>query len=305
METRIKMILDKMVEDCILKEAGSVSYQFKTYVDYADIDNIQKVVKESIGSIKILEDDIVETVCNLEMEILDDLIAYDNNYSYIIEEFKKYTNDNELINYFTDNVYNYVDIYYSELDYITKTQIDIDITFSTYNERNHDMALISDILDNGAIHIEELEDTGIGVLLRYLGKDMTVWEEDSVFSQGLKEELLNVCNYMNEMTIGAKATIEDLIKISNKKVSKIIIDEDSITGLYSPWVGGGSILGIDLPNDVEIPITDLYKNYDDVGMVSITTSGYSGYTMEEVYGLCRSARKSIEVKWSKSDLIAL
>lgn len=296
MEKRIETILDKMVKDYTLRKTEGGGYLFKTYVDYRDIDSIHEMVRDYIEDIKILEDDIEDIVSNMEMEMLEDIQGYDNNTSYIIEEFKSYTNDKELIDYFIDNFYDYIDIHYSELDHIEDTELDIDVTFSTYNERNYDMGLISDILDNGASNIEELEDTGIGVLLRYLGKDMTVWEEDSVFSQELKEELLNVCNYMNEMTIGARATIEDLIKISNKKVSKIIIDKDSITGIYSPWVGGGSILGIDLPNDIEIPITDLYKNYDDVGVVGITTSGYSGYTMEEVYGLCRSARQSIEVK---------
>lgn len=296
MEKRVETILEKMVKDYTLGKTQDGGYEFRTYIDYWDIENIHEMVKGYIGDIKIPEDDMDGIVSSLEMEILDNLMECDSAFNYVLERFKSYTDDGELVDYFIANFYDYVNVYLSELDHIEDTELDIDITFSTYNERNYDMALISDILDNETVNIEELEDTGVGVLLGYLGEDVSILNGNSKLGQQFKDELLNILNNMNKVTVGAKATLGDLIKISNKEVDSIVIDKDSITGIYTPWVGGGSLLGIDLPNDIIVPLKDIYKDYDDAGVVGITTSRYHGYSMEEVYGLCGDERKLIEIK---------
>lgn len=55
-------------------------------------------------------------------------------------------------------------------------------------------------------------------------------------------------------------------------------------GIYDPWIGGGSVLGIELPADVIVPA-------DMVWSVWIDGTKMHGYDPGEVYGLCKSAWK--------------
>lgn len=65
-------------------------------------------------------------------------------------------------------------------------------------------------------------------------------------------------------------------------VDSITIDKSVMCGLFSPWGGGGSVLGVECEKDIKIPLSILF----DVSMDGEKTYGYD---VNEVYGLVGSA----------------
>ena len=60
----------------------------------------------------------------------------------------------------------------------------------------------------------------------------------------------------------------------------IILEKDTVTGLYDPWQGGGSVFEIQLERDVKLPVKYIRSALPDGG---------DGYAVESVYGMCGSA----------------
>lgn len=63
----------------------------------------------------------------------------------------------------------------------------------------------------------------------------------------------------------------------------IVIDKKVECGLFNPWLGGGSVLEIDCEKDIKIPTKAIWKAW-----IEVRGGCDSGYTVDEVYGLCRS-----------------
>ncbi len=109
------------------------------------------------------------------------------------------------------------------------------------------------------------------------------------FLETLGQELINMGSYMSvltflvEMTFGQALEIADsfLVSPTENDQREIIIKKNTITGLFDPWSGSGSLFEIELSNDVEIPI----------GIIrSAKPDGCDGsYSVSEVYGMCDSA----------------
>lgn len=69
-------------------------------------------------------------------------------------------------------------------------------------------------------------------------------------------------------------------RFNEKSKSYIVLDKKTMCGLYDPWGGSGSVLEIELDNDVKLPI-----KYAEI---CVEGCKMRGYDVDEVYGLIRS-----------------
>jgi len=127
----------------------------------------------------------------------------------------------------------------------------------------------------------------------------------SKFTQSCIQEFNNQFHCMSCMTFLVRMGLNDYIKLqgmirrqkeSNEKNKAeydydkrkdsgeyIVIDKKVECGLFNPWLGGGSMLEIDCEKDIKIPTKAIWKAWIEVhGGCDL------GYTVDEVYGLCRT-----------------
>lgn len=124
------------------------------------------------------------------------------------------------------------------------------------------------------------------------------------FLESCRVELANLPSHMSTLTFLVRMTLEDLITLNrciklqdrnghfydarkNPYCGYIVIDKDTVAGLFDPWSGGGSVLEIQLEKDVRLPIRYIRSALPD---------GCDGYSIDSVYGLCGSAWESDAVK---------
>ncbi len=127
----------------------------------------------------------------------------------------------------------------------------------------------------------------------------------SKFTQSCIQEFNNQFHCMSCMTFLVRMGLNDYIKLqgmirrqeeSNKENQAeydynkrkdsgeyIVIDKKVECGLFNPWLGGGSMLEIDCEKDIKIPTKAIWKAW-----IEVHGGCDSGYTVDEVYGLCRS-----------------
>lgn len=110
------------------------------------------------------------------------------------------------------------------------------------------------------------------------------------FLETLAQELINMPAHMSVLTFLIETSLEKALEIAdyrqgnmNGETASIRIGKNTLTGLYDPWGGGGSVFGIQLEKDVDIPLGIMRSALPD---------GCDGsYSIEEVYGMSGSAWK--------------
>lgn len=117
------------------------------------------------------------------------------------------------------------------------------------------------------------------------------------FLESMRVELANLPSAMSTVTFLVELTLEQLMELNrlirlqdrngihydatkNPYCGYIIIDKDTMTGLYDPWNGGGSVFEIQLEQDVRLPIKYIRSALPDGG---------DRYSIGSVYGMCGSA----------------
>lgn len=117
------------------------------------------------------------------------------------------------------------------------------------------------------------------------------------FLQSMRVELANIASHMNTVTFLVELSLKDLMELNrliqlqdrnghfydsrkNPYCGYIILEKSTMTGLYDPWQGGGSVFEIQLERDVKLPIKYIRSALPDGG---------DGYAIEAVYGMCGSA----------------
>lgn len=121
------------------------------------------------------------------------------------------------------------------------------------------------------------------------------------FLQTCRQELANLTSHMSTLTFLAEMTLEQIIELNeliklqdrngihydatkNPYCGYIVIDKSAETGLYDPWLGGGSTLEIELEKDVKLPIKYIRSALPDGG---------DGYSIESVYCLNHSCWRDV------------
>ena len=117
------------------------------------------------------------------------------------------------------------------------------------------------------------------------------------FLESMRVELANLPSHMSTVTFLVELTLEQLMELNrlirlqernghfydsrkNPYCGYIVIGKDTMTGLYDPWNGGGSVFEIQLEQDVRLPVKYIRSALPDGG---------DGYSVGSVYGMCGSA----------------
>lgn len=117
------------------------------------------------------------------------------------------------------------------------------------------------------------------------------------FLASMRAEVANIASHMNTVTFLVEMSLSDLMELNrlirlqdrnghfhdsrkNPYCGYIILEKDTVTGLYDPWQGGGSVFEIQLERDVKLPVKYIRSALPDGG---------DGYAVESVYGMCGSA----------------
>ncbi len=110
------------------------------------------------------------------------------------------------------------------------------------------------------------------------GKELVTYED-------FYQELENTSCGANLLVFTAKIKATDLLK-ADFKINKIIIPKGNYCGIFSPFQGGGSVLEMTLLKDVAIKLYAAEYDYFSI-MIDYPRSSH-GYSITEVYGMCKS-----------------
>ncbi len=117
---------------------------------------------------------------------------------------------------------------------------------------------------------------------------------ESRFVSSCIEELENLSSHMGTVTFLVKMTLKQLFELIKRQKSiydekaeydptlnpandYILINKDTVCGLFDSWSGGGSCMGIELEKDVKLPVKFI--------KVCVEGCRTYGYDVDEVYGL--------------------
>ena len=150
----------------------------------------------------------------------------------------------------------------------------------------------------GIVWLAKTQGYSKGQLWRAL-KDDNVADPNG-FLQSVRVELANLPSHMSTVTFLVKMKFLQLLELNRairwreqqrgRKYDPkeypycgyIILDKGTMCGLFDPWSGGGSVLEIQLENDVRLPIKYIWLAIPDAA------KGH-GYQVGDVYGMCGSA----------------
>lgn len=104
------------------------------------------------------------------------------------------------------------------------------------------------------------------------------------FLASTANELDNFPNVMGTVAILASVPIEDIPKL-NASEHEITVPEGATVGIFAPWIGGGSMLDIELEKPLTIPTEMIHET-------QIEGVSCNEYTVNQVYGLVNEAWKS-------------
>jgi hypothetical protein len=129
--------------------------------------------------------------------------------------------------------------------------------------------------------------------------------KDNTFLRSVYRELLNHGSHMAALYFLVRISLDELITINeliklqdrnghqydtrkNPYCGYLVLDKNTVTGLFDPWSGGGSLFEISLEKDVKLPIKYIHSAMPD--------GEGPGYSIEDVYGMSGSAWKPNMVK---------
>lgn len=127
-------------------------------------------------------------------------------------------------------------------------------------------------------------------------------EDPHGFLESMRVELANLPSHMSTVTFLTRMTFRELAKL-NRAINwrdkqgvvydarkypysgYIVLDKDTMCGLFDPWSGGGSVLEVSLEKDVRLPIKYIRSALPDEGHLP------HEYSLGSVYGMRGSAWK--------------
>jgi len=129
-----------------------------------------------------------------------------------------------------------------------------------------------------------------GKELNNAGKIELFNKTHNAFLTSVCQELENQSYEMGVMTVLAKTSIEDFIKMQSGD-KEITFSKDCMIGIYNPWNGSGSVLEIELEKDLVFS-TDMIRDIQIEGI-----KPQWEYTVDDAFGLvgsCWKEPKSVE-----------
>lgn len=109
-------------------------------------------------------------------------------------------------------------------------------------------------------------------------------QNHSRFLSSVCEELENTPNLMNTLTILTETNMKEFIELA-KSGQELVFSKDTTLGIYSPWQGGGGLLGIELEKDLILPSELIW----DIQVEGAKLNLNHQYSVNQTYSLCDQA----------------
>ena len=227
--------------------------------------------------------------------------AVDLNADYVLREAGIRPHDTERYEAARDYLFDNYEIRppYEEL---MGQEVDVNILLGTPEEKDldfsslHDMRL--DLAETGAVS-QEAPDNALTWLVGQQGytygelqdaaSHYGKWGFDAAeitsgtFLASVANELSNFPNIMGTIAVLARIPLEDIPKLSAPG-NQITVPENATVGIFAPWVGGGSMLGIQLDRPLAIPTEMIFET-------QFESANSRAFTVLQVYGLGQEAWK--------------
>lgn len=313
MDARLKQAISEMIDGKLgyqRQKDGTFSYEI--YADYRDEMDPKTAIKilESKEPMETFGDVLdgwyqnyeAQLRADLEKEIRGELTAQNGPYSRGLTD----EDEAELWDLLMELVY-----YKLPEEHFLKQTFKVNIMTDT-GDGNYDYTLNRfDRRWNGP-RGEPIDDrAGIVWLVKTQGYtrarlQRALWADEAPqgFLESMRTELANLSSHMSTVTFLVELTLEELVKLNrlihlqdrdgrhydsrdNPYCGYVIIDKDTMTGLYDPWYGGGSMFDIELEKDVKLPVKFIRSALPDGG---------DGYAVEDVYAMCATAWRHGGVK---------
>jgi len=151
---------------------------------------------------------------------------------------------------------------------------------------------IKDIIDNLYLNPAKVKQSFMKYGIKAAGKWTNLAYrngKEAVEYDAFSKEVLNQCCYCQFVFMGM-FPLESMYMNGFKQYNKIVIPKGNSCGFFNSWHGGGSMLGIDLKRDLELPLKLRGKTKWDGFDLYVDERGcHSGYCIDEVYGMSKQA----------------
>ena len=272
-----ELVRDYLAEHYAWEKKDDGFYHFEIYVDYRD--EIDDATAQEILNNDYPYETLIEKLWDWyqeqEWDIIDNLV--DDFQKKVDPELLEDANiiadgnldDGMIREEFMDAVY--VDY---PIDWAESQEFCFNIIVSNGDD-NYDFWLNEHIIDEDGNVDQDAEKAGIVWLAKQQGytldqvvkilKDGDIEEPKTFLGTVLQEvasgydcEALTFCV---KMTLGQAIALKE--KMESNPNGSIVLDKRVECGLFDPWSGGGSVLGIACEKDVEIPFKNIWKFYVD------------------------------------------
>lgn len=238
----------------------------------------------------------------LKMDIYEDWVApTDTTVDYILEEAGIQPHDMDRYETGREYVMGNYEIA-PPYDELIDQEAKVNILLGTPEEANLDFSSIHDMnlgLADPDVADEDVKDNALTWLTEQQGYDYdsladamdcqlnhgfsACMDTFGPFLASASSELNNFPNVMGTVTVLARMPIADIPKL-NAPGYQITVPEGSTVGIFAPWVGGGSMLSIELEKPLTIPSEMVFET-------QIEGIRCDAYTVNQVYGLADEAWK--------------
>ena len=288
-----------------LRDNGDGTFSQEIYADYRDVmeDETAAEICKSDDPREAFEEKMWEWYDDYAYDLCMELLGEFEDSSYP-DGFSKEERD-ILEDFFVEHVY----YDYPEEHYL-KQKFYVTIMTDT-GDANYDFVLNSEYLCCQGKRGERIDRrAGIAWLARSQGYSKTQLQEalklgdmakPKGFLESMRVELANLPSCMSTVTFLVQMTLEQLIsvnaalrkyerKIRRRHMAKkrsdcgyVVLGRETMTGLFNPWSGAGSVLEVELEKDVRLPVKFIYSALPD-------GAGYWEYgSVGKVYGMCGTA----------------
>ena len=280
MKTLNELVKDYLAENHAWEKKDDGFYHFDIYVDYRDeiSDSIAKEILENDYPRDILIERLWDLYQEQEWDIIDNLV----------DDFKEKVDPKlfEDANIIEDGNLDDLDDGDIREEFMEIVCVDYPVDWAENREfcfniivsngdDSYDFCLNEYIVDEDGNVNENAEKAGLVWLAKQQGytldqvveilKDGDI-AKPKTFLETVLQEVANgygceALTFCVKMTLGQAIALKEKMK-SNPNGS-IVLDKKVECGLFDPWDGGGSVLGIACEKDVEIPFKNIWKFYVD------------------------------------------
>lgn len=287
--------IDKTVRNlCHLKEGNVIELEADPMADN------DYLLEMAYDHRRMAPEDFVQA---MRFDIAEDwLVPADTTFEWILQESGIQPHDGERYEAARDHLFDTYDVQppYTEL---LAQEAQVNILLGTDMESNLDFSSIHDLRYNFMEQLpadEEVKDNALVCLTELQGYSYdslrdaydclqdegfnVCQDEFGPFLASTANELDNFSHVMGTVAILATVPIEDIPKL-NAGEHEITVPEGATVGIFAPWVGGGSMLDIELEKPLTIPTEMIYET-------QIEGVRCDEFTVNQVYGLVDEAWKS-------------